>query len=214
MKKTNVIQEVGDRVAAILDKADANIADEEKIINDLNDSIAKYEQEKADAVKAGDNDKYKEAKSKLDDLNFSKTYHEERIRTFKTAPLISDSEYNHMVSDIMLQLRKESDANILETVNFLMKGRDKAEALNALIKEANEVLKKLQREVYREDLYKVDNDGCYIISKVNNRPMIDRNKVKSFDDYDYINWIHEITYQYNNGDGSRLMYMKQKVQGK
>lgn len=209
---SDVIKKTSNKVDGILQQNEKDICDEKEAITTLKSSIDEYEKELSDIIKTGDTEKYKAYKAKIEDIQFQVEYHKARLKSLTEEPLISADEYNKMVSDVMLYLRKTSDKAILETVNFLLNERDKAFKLDDEISEANGILKKLQRKIYREDIRKRNKDGslCYIGTDTT----IDTNKILKFNDHDFLNWILHITYYNDNKASSTIIGMQKKVQGR
>ena len=102
------------------------------------------------ATTAGDVKAYQKAKADRRDAADAKEMHEARLNALNNKPLISKADYEKAVADIYAEIAALDD----QIKQRLAKLSDQMEAealeLQEAINKANEVLRRLQHEVYRD----------------------------------------------------------------
>ncbi len=113
-------------------------------------AIEKAAEDMDTATAAGDVKAYQKAKTVLRDAEDAMEMHEKRRKTLSSTPAISQAEYRKMVSDIRTEIEiynKHTEENLAKWSNQMEKaGIELQEAFT----KANEVLYKLQHDVFMD----------------------------------------------------------------
>lgn len=113
-------------------------------------AIKKAAEEMETATAANDVKAYQKAKGILRDAEDAMEMHEKRKKTLATTPAISEAEYKKMISDICTEIEIYNN-HTEETLAKLSNQMEKAgKELQEAFTKANEVLHKLQHDVYMD----------------------------------------------------------------
>lgn len=145
----------------IFDKAEEFIADKIKIntaaINVTTNSIdtAKANKEKAEkqaekALSNGNVDEYQKTHKAIEKADATIFVHSSLLNKLKEEPMISQAEYESMVSDVMAEIAKNVDEYKAEIVALVDKMADIRDAESEVLNRGNTLLKKLQHDLYRD----------------------------------------------------------------
>lgn len=152
-------------------KAEQFIADKIKIntaaISVTANSIgtAKANKEKAEkqaekAMNKGDVDEYQRAHKAIEKADATIFVHSNLLDKLKTEPIISTSEYESMVSDVMAELNKTVTEDRKKVVALIDQIAEIAQKEKETVDYGNVLLKKLQHDLYRDqDCTTVDRNG-------------------------------------------------------
>lgn len=83
----------------------------------------------------------------------------ERAHDIRKEPLVTEDEYKKLKTEIIAEYERESQAAKKESSQLLNQVRAIGEKLGSNIDLANELLRRLQRDIYREDTIKENPDG-------------------------------------------------------
>jgi len=158
-------------------KEEADIADQ---IRNLEEDLKRAETAAADAVNRMDVTAYKKANAQKEDARIQKEMYEARRDTLKASALISDIEYNNLVSAIMDEVKALEDAQAVKMVRLAEDCAKAAAGLRSAQKDANACLRILQHDIYR--------DADRPILNKETRAM-DARTEKKIDIWDIITWL-------------------------
>ena len=150
METTGIIEETGRRIESILaDREKELIALDEQISVDA-EAIAAANAAMEKATGAGNLKEYQQAKADRANALDAKEMHEARRDALRNKPLISSADYEKTVSAIVSAVAGvESDTK--KTLCGLSDEMAAAAAdLEAVARNANDILQRLQHEVYRD----------------------------------------------------------------
>lgn len=170
-----------------------------KALTALNEKNAAEESAMNEALTSGNIEGYQQHKAALDAVKDIKAAHEKRAEILEHKELITEAEYNEMVSAIMDEARKEcekAEKLIVSHINNAIKvGAQLCEAYD----DAEKVLRILQNDVYRNADRPHDNNG-------NPKGWVGAKEIPR-ECWDIVKWIVSITdnptYRYCAGIGER-----------
>lgn len=147
---------------------------EQKIISNTADKVKAEKKAAAafDKVNEGEYHKAQEAARKAKDVL---SMYEKRLSILKEEPMITQSEYESKVSDVMAELAKTVSDHKEKVVALVDQIAAIADEDAEIIKRGNTILKKLQHDLYRDQ-------DCTRIRNGNKE--IDSSQVKKFGDQD------------------------------
>ena len=142
--------EIENRINKILSDRENELAELEEKIQEDQKAIGHASLAMEEATAAGDLKAYQAAKSKRTDAEDAKEMHMNRLDALKNKPLISRREYEKAVSDITLEVAALDDETKQALARLSEQMADHAEELRENTIHADEVLRRLQHDVYRD----------------------------------------------------------------
>lgn len=158
-------------------KEEADIADQ---IRKLEEDLKNAEAAAADAVNRMDVTAYKKANAQKEDARIQKEMYEARRDTLKASALISDIEYNNLVSAIMDEVKALGDAQAVKMARIAEDFAKAAAGLRSAQQDANACLRILQHDIYRDADRPILNKST---------GAVDIRSEKKIDIWDIITWI-------------------------
>lgn len=167
--ETKAIKAVNEKINQILNDRDKEISALAEQVKSESNTIKAAEGEMTAATIAGDVKAYQKAKAKRTNACDAKEMHEKRVEMLNKKPLITETEYNLMVSDVASEM-SELDNNAKEKLAELS---NEMNAIGLELKEAqedaNEVLKKLKVRVFDNATPADIRSGKYSVNRAKPR---------------------------------------------
>lgn len=138
------------RINEVLAGVEAQIAESRAKIDKADADMNKAESDMNEALRSGDDVAYISAKGARDRAEASLNVATARLNTFTRGPLISESEYNEMVSGILSVMGEANDRDKKEAVKLCEKLIAITDRNLSMIEEGDALLYRLQHEVYRD----------------------------------------------------------------
>lgn len=159
MSKESAVKNTAARIEQILKDRATETADREAKVEEAKAAAAAAEKRMEEATTAGDTKAYQKAKGERRDARDAIEMHEKRLEALNEKPLISKADYEKTVADIYAEIAAKDD----QIKAKLCKLSDEMEAaaleLTDDMNEANDVLRRLQRDIYRNEDRTKGKDG-------------------------------------------------------
>lgn len=150
MTNLKAVKAVESNVKKILSDRVTEIADLTEQIEQETAAIAKANEAMEAATTAGNVKAYQNAKADRRDAADAKEMHEARLEALNNKPLISKIDYERAVADIYTEIAALDDQKKQRIAKLSEEMEAEALELQEAINKANEVLHRLQHEVYRD----------------------------------------------------------------
>lgn len=150
MKTINIIAETEKKIESILSGREKELGELDEKIQADNAALTAADAAMAEATERGDLESFFSAKKAKFDASTAKEMHEARLDKLKNKPLISSAEYEQTVAGIFEAI-EDIEANTKKALCSLSDQMAAAAAdLESVTREANAVLQRWQRDVYRD----------------------------------------------------------------
>ena len=150
MTTLKAVNAVESTVKKILSDRVTETADLAEQVEKETASIAAANKAMEAATTAGDVKAYQKAKADRRDAADAKEMHESRLEALNNKPLISKADYEKAVADIYAEIAALDDQKRQRLAKLSDEMEAEALDLQEAINKANEVLHRLQHEVYRD----------------------------------------------------------------
>lgn len=150
MSNLKAVKAAESTVKKILSDRVTEIADLTEQIEQESAAIAKANEAMEAATTAGNVKAYQNAKADRRDAADAKEMHEARLEALNNKPLISKIDYERAVADIYTEIAALDDQKKQRIAKLSEEMEAEALELQEAINKANEVLHRLQHEVYRD----------------------------------------------------------------
>lgn len=188
----------------IAEKLKANTAAIEVTAASVESATAKKEKAEQKMEKAlgdGNVDEYQKGQDALKKAEATITVHGSMLNKLKEAPILSQAEYEKMVSDVMAEMSRTTSADKEKIISLIDQIADIADAESEFIKRGNDILKKLQHDLNRDaDCTTVDRNGY---------KQHDQYREKRFKDLDVVSFSNRAIGSefYKQNGGTRKLYV-------
>lgn len=133
----------------ILNDRETEIKDITKQINDAEEVMTKAKKEMDLATIKSDLVAYKKSKQQYSDAQISTEMYSKRLDALKNKPLIKKEEYEKLINDIFTEMQQLSDEADTRFIKLFNSAQEISEELMSAGKKANEIIKTLQSDVYK-----------------------------------------------------------------
>ena len=150
MSKLKTVETASAMINKILADRKREIEDLAELVEQDDEAIAKANEEMEAATASGNVKDYQAAKASRRDALDAKEMHESRLKTLNEKPLITKEEYEKTVAGILTEVAAQDDKTKQKLAILSDQMHAEGLALDKAIEEANETLKRLQHDVYRD----------------------------------------------------------------
>ena len=150
MEKLTTVFEIENMINRILSERQTELAQLDEQISSENAAIAAANAAMDKATAAGDLQAYKMAKADRASAADGKEMHEARKAALNDKPLISEAEYKKACAEICAEIAAIDDKTKQELTALSDKMNAAAMALREAINRANDVLARLQHDLFRD----------------------------------------------------------------
>jgi hypothetical protein len=166
------------------------IEQERKKINAINSTIEQ-------ATIEGDLEAYQKAKAERADVMDSKEMHERRLSMLNNEPLLSKGDYEEAIREIYAEIAAQDDIT-KQTLRRLSEEMEKAATdLQDALNKANEVLRFLQHDIYKDADRSRNEKGVMLMIP---------SEEKHLDKWETVNWgmTAVMSHQYESYSGRKV----------
>ena len=150
MEKLKIVSEVESRINRILKDRQAELDNLADLISADDTAILESEVAMDNATSAGDLSAYQKAKANRVNAMDGKEMHEKRLAALMKKPLISEAEYKKTIADICAEVAAIDDTAKQKLTALSDQMNSVALDLQAMLRNANSVLSRLQHEIYQD----------------------------------------------------------------
>lgn len=204
MEELKSIKDAEKRIKEIKDAREKELSELEKKIEKEKAAIeaASYEMDKATA--AGDVKLYQESKRRRTDAADAREMYEKRMKTLEKENLITPEEYKKRISEIKEAANAYRRAKQEELAALAESMYDTAEKVREVQQAANEVLRKLQHDIFRDEDRAKNPKG---------EPLLIASEDQKVDFWEVINWgqAAKASYTYESITGNKAELEKPKL---
>lgn len=160
------LESIKKHLTALKEKNSKEIAETEKILEELEKSISKHQETLYKAEESVDYDKYNLAKKDLWTAKNKKELAAKRLKQLTTVPLVNYEEYGELIDNVVEASNQLEQANIEKAWKIILSLDEIAEHSKAIIETKRELLDTLEKDISKNsDDYKKDERGYGISTR-------------------------------------------------